>query len=1150
MANAEQENVQLRADVSNLKAELEKMALMMEVLMTEREHAAVSEPAPTVVASAALNGTSQPIPAVVTSAGPTQPLMVGFSSDDMNNQNFRPPGPHGVASQYYMPPGYPWGMPQMINDGVRPGATEMPFPYGQQSPPFVQPGQPIPQATMTQAGPIVHATQQEEEQVYHSGSVMGDDRVGNLEEKFDAVQKELRSIKGKEVFGQSVHDLCLVPNVVIPPKFKTPVFEKYTGETCPQMHLTTYVRKMTAHRDNEPLLIYCFEDSLAGPAHTWYMNLKSITTFGELADAFLQQYKYNSYLAPNRKELQSMTQGEKESFKEYAQRFIQKSAQIRPALNERELSDLFYETLSPFYSEKMVACASQKFTDMVDTGVRIEEWARKGHVAKDNGSSNGSSGGSSSGSSNGKKFGNGYPRKNTQEVGMVAHGGSQPVYPNYPYVANIAPQTPAPQNPPQQQQRPQAPPPYYPPLYQQPYQPYNPQPFYPYPYYPPPPSPPQQQQRPQAQQQPRPPRNQFPPIPMPYKDLLPSLLARNLVQTRPQPRMQNPLPAWYRADRTCEFHQGAPGHDIEHCRALKEEVQKLINDKELTFANPDPVVPNNPLPPHGPAVNMIQGDNYVLYASDIKTPLVPIHVKMCEATLFSHNHEACVVCSVDSRGCKQVQDDVQGLLDRKELVVTRKEKDKNVCVVTPVFKTREPLVIMVNRAKPASTPLVICPPEQLPYSSQKAVPYNYEYSILEDGKKVPLDSSVHVDNIAENSKILRSGRVFPVVNQKEVSAPAEEPVKGRNLDKGKAIRQPNEIVYEDSDEILKLIKRSEYKVVDQLLQTPAKISIMSLLSSSDAHRDALMKVLDQAYVEYDVTLGQFESIVGNVTACNNLSFSDEDLPAEGKNHNLALLISVLCKSDSLSNVLIDTGSALNVMPKSTLDQLSYPKALLQPSTVTVRAFDGTRRSVFGEIKLPISVGPHEFEVKFQVMEIQASFSCLLGRPWIHDAGAVTSTLHQKLKFISHGKLITVSGETALLVSNLSAFSYIGGSSSEGSSFQGLSVEGSAKKAETSMASLKDAQRVIQEGKTEAWGQLVELHENKRKEGIGFPNSKPGAFNPTGCTFYSAGFIYDPPETNAIIEDQSEEVAPIFVTPGGVCCNWIAVDVPSVIPRFK
>jgi hypothetical protein len=218
------------------------------------------------------------------------------------------------------------------------------------------------------------------------------------------------------------------------------------------------------------------------------------------------------------------------------------------------------------------------------------------------------------------------------------------------------------------------------------------------------------------------------------------------------------------------------------------------------------------------------------------------------------------------------------------------------------------------------------------------VPYNYEYTVLEDGKKVPLDSPAPVDNIAESSKILRSGRVLPSVVQRETNAPAKEPVKERNSGKGKDVVQPSGIAYEDSDEILQLIKRSEYKVVDQLLQTSAKISIMSLLSSSDAHRDALMKVLDQAYVEYDVTLGQFESIEGNVTACNSLSFSDEDLPVEGRNHNLALLISVFCKSDSLSNVLIDTGSALNVMPKSTLDQLSYSKALLQPNKMTVRAF--------------------------------------------------------------------------------------------------------------------------------------------------------------------------------------------------------------------
>jgi hypothetical protein len=101
---------------------------------------------------------------------------------------------------------------------------------------------------------------------------------------------------------------------------------------------------------------------------------------------------------------------------------------------------------------------------------------------------------------------------------------------------------------------------------------------------------PQQQHRPKVQQQPHPPRNQFFPIPRLYKDLLPSLLARNLVQLKAPPHVQNPLPHWYRADRTCEFHRGAPGHDIEQCYSLKDEVQKLIHSKDLSFTDLDPNV--------------------------------------------------------------------------------------------------------------------------------------------------------------------------------------------------------------------------------------------------------------------------------------------------------------------------------------------------------------------------------------------------------------------------------------------------------------------------------------------------------------------------------------------------------------------------------
>ena len=153
----------------------------------------------------------------------------------------------------------------------------------------------------------------------------------------------------------------------------------------------------------------------------------------------------------------------------------------------------------------------------------------------------------------------------------------------------------------------------------------------------------------------------------------------------------------------------------------------------------------------------------------------------------------------------------------------------------------------------------------------------------------------------------RSGRVFAQVPPRVVEA-------RQNVDKPhvEADIAPNHVNNgyspgQDTDELMKIIKMSDYKIVDQLLQTPSKISVLSLLLNSPAHRESLMRVLDQAYVEHDVTIDEFTGVVGNITTCNNLGFCDEDLPEEGRNHNLALHISVEFKGGLLSNVLIDNG---------------------------------------------------------------------------------------------------------------------------------------------------------------------------------------------------------------------------------------------------
>ncbi|GAU50056.1 hypothetical protein TSUD_186910 [Trifolium subterraneum] len=926
--------------------------------------------------------------------------------------------------------------------------------------------------------------------IFHAESVGGSDRVDDLQIKYDEIQREMRALRGKELFGQDAHELCLVPDVVVPHKFKVPDFEKYKGSTCPKAHLIMYARKMSTQTSNDKLLIHYFQDNLTGAALRWYMDIDraNVSSFNDLASAFIRQYNYNSYMAPDRDELRALAQKERESFKEYAQRWRELAAQIRPPVEEKELCKLFLHTLSPFFYEKMVGVVSRSFTEMVEMGMCLEEGVRQGRLTRENAPTN-----------TAKKYGNNFSKKKESEVGMVAQGGPQSRYPTYQHVSAITPTS--------QPQMTQAPPPQYPQSYQQPYpqQPQTPQQPYNYP----------------NRTQRNPP---FDPIPMKYDDLLPTLLAKNFVQTRPPPPVPAVLPTWYRSDLTCAFHQGAPGHDVERCYALKKAVQELIRNKVLSFKDENPNVQTNPLPNHGSSVHLIQScqeTNTILSVKDIKTPLVPVHSKMCEAKLFSHDDATCEECLKKPQGCSRVQEDIQRLMDKGELVVTRKSEDD--CVIVPEFNVSDRLEMIYNSGEPTVTPL--------------------------DGVETPIPSLISVGNIVDNSKILRSGRILPGTVQGKTNNSVE---KTQIPDSGRT----GERVYEDSDEVLKMIKRSEYKIVDQLPQTPSKISILSLLMNSDAHRETLMEVLDQAYVDHDITLGQFRSIVGNVTTCNNLSFSDEELPERGRDHNLALHISVICKFDSLSNVLVDTGSSLNVMSKITLDKLAYRGAPLRPSALIVKAFDGSRKSVIGEIDLPISVGPYEFQITFQVMDIRASYSCLLGRPWIHEAGAVTSTFHQKLKFVQEGKLVIVNVEEALLVSHLSAFSYIGADVEDGTAFQGLSIEdGSSEKAKAPMKPVKDAQKVIQGDVTSHWGRPVQLPENKKKEGLGCTPStkmsKPNVIRkPFADIFRGAGFINAPPETNAIIEHEGEEEPPSFVTPGGICCNWVAVDVPSVTPLYK
>ena len=93
------------------------------------------------------------------------------------------------------------------------------------------------------------------------------------------------------------------------------------------------------------------------------------------------------------------------------------------------------------------------------------------------------------------------------------------------------------------------------------------------------------------------------------------------------------------------------------------------------------------------------------------------------------------------------------------------------------------------------------------------------------------------------------------------------------------------------------------------------------------------------------------------------------------------------------SVLLDNGSALNVCLIVTAIALGYSSTDFVPSSQTFKAYDGTWRTVMGTLSTHVMIGPVRYSTLFQVLRIRSSFNLFLGRPSIHEAGAIPSSFH-------------------------------------------------------------------------------------------------------------------------------------------------------------
>ncbi|KAK4728108.1 hypothetical protein R3W88_021096 [Solanum pinnatisectum] len=143
----------------------------------------------------------------------------------------------------------------------------------------------------------------------------------------------------------------------------------------------------------------------------------------------------------------------------------------------------------------------------------------------------------------------------------------------------------------------------------------------------------------------------------------------------------------------------------------------------------------------------------------------------------------------------------------------------------------------------------------------------------------------------------------------------------------------------EAEEFWRKMQLKDYSIVKHLEKIPAQISVWALLMSSQLHRQALMKTLDDTYIPVGTNSDNLAAMINQVIREHRISFYDKELPFEGRMHNKALHVIIMCRDKIINRVLVNDEFVLNIFPLSTLRQLKLDLGKLHQNQVNVRAFD-------------------------------------------------------------------------------------------------------------------------------------------------------------------------------------------------------------------
>ena len=162
---------------------------------------------------------------------------------------------------------------------------------------------------------------------------------------------------------------------------------------------------------------------------------------------------------------------------------------------------------------------------------------------------------------------------------------------------------------------------------------------------------------------------------------------------------------------------------------------------------------------------------------------------------------------------------------------------------------------------------------------------------------------------------------------------------------------------------------------------PSTVMSVARLSSEDGSHESKRARLDRPLV---------------------MGFSDEDKIGTIQPHDDALVIILRIGGYVVKRVMVDQGSAAEIMYPDLFKGLNLRAEDLTPYSSPLVSFEGKVIIPKGQIRLPVQTGSETVEVDFIVVDAYSSYTAIVAKPWLYTLRAVSSTVHQKIKYPSGG----------------------------------------------------------------------------------------------------------------------------------------------------